>query len=384
MFAIRSNERYANSVVPGTPEPQINEPSLEVGETRELQEPWTLGKKMKAIYDSRTGKPMDIRLKEERAVVGASEAIGSEGGFLVGTQESTTIMKKTFEQGDLLPRVSKMTIGAGFNGVDWTEPKENNRKDTYRHGGILGYWTAEAGTVNATDIEWEKKSLDLEEITALMPATNRLLEDTTALESKAMTFVPKELAFQANRGIVAGTGAGMPLGTQNSAATISVAAETSQLADTILYENIKSMRCRILDSSLSGKNLVWMYNSDTLSQLLDMVKTVGASGHLVWMPAGGVSGLPYDTLYGKPAFSNPFCKTLGDKFDIMLVDLDEYLWIDKGGVKSDVSIYVYFTTNQTLFRFVYRANGMPIRDSAVTAYEGTQTYSPFVTLDART
>ena len=67
----------------------------------------------------------------------------------------------------------------------------------------------------------------------------------------------------------------------------------------------------------------------------------------------------------------------------MLADLSEYLWISKGGMKSDISIHVYFTSNQTLFRFVQAANGMPKVDSATTLFEGTETVSPYVYIAER-
>jgi hypothetical protein len=57
--------------------------------------------------------------------------------------------------------------------------------------------------------------------------------------------------------------------------------------------------------------------------------------------------------------------------------------IDKGGVQSASSIHVQFVTDQTVFRFVYRVDGQPKWDSALTPLNGTNTVSPFVALATR-
>jgi HK97 family phage major capsid protein len=109
-----------------------------------------------------------------------------------------------------------------------------------------------------------------------------------------------------------------------------------------------------------------------------MSLTVGVAGAPAWMPAGGISGLPYNTFFGRPAFPCEFLPELGNAKDIMLVDLEEYLWIYKGDITVDISPHVYFTSNQTLFRFKQAVNGMPKHDRATTLYEGTGTVSPYV------
>lgn len=43
--------------------------------------------------------------------------------------------------------------------------------------------------------------------------------------------------------------------------------------------------------------------------------------------------------------------------DIILADMNEYVLIDKGGIQSASSIHVSFTTDQSVFRFVYRVDG---------------------------
>jgi HK97 family phage major capsid protein len=77
------------------------------------------------------------------------------------------------------------------------------------------------------------------------------------------------------------------------------------------------------------------------------------------------------------------CETLGTTGDIMLCDFSQYQAIDKGGMKSDVSIHVQFLTDQRVFRFTYRFDGEPVLGSAITPFKGTNTLSHFVKLDTR-
>jgi hypothetical protein len=69
--------------------------------------------------------------------------------------------------------------------------------------------------------------------------------------------------------------------------------------------------------------------------------------------------------------------------DIILANLDEYRFIDKGAVESASSIHVAFLTDETAFRWVYRCNGAPFWNSALTPFKGGSTLSPLVTLATR-
>ena len=102
------------------------------------------------------------------------------------------------------------------------------------------------------------------------------------------------------------------------------------------------------------------------------------------MPPGGLSSQPYGTLFGRPVIPIEQCQTLGDKGDIILADMSQYILADKGGVQSASSIHVRFVNDESVFRFVYRVAGQPIWHSALTPFTGAaNTLSPFVTLNAR-
>ena len=72
----------------------------------------------------------------------------------------------------------------------------------------------------------------------------------------------------------------------------------------------------------------------------------------------------------------------------MLCDFSQYIFIDKGGLKSDVSIHVEFVADESVFRFVYRCDGQPVLSSDITPFSAgattaTETLSHFVRVAAR-
>ena len=57
--------------------------------------------------------------------------------------------------------------------------------------------------------------------------------------------------------------------------------------------------------------------------------------------------------------------------------------IDKAsGIQSAASIHVAFTTAEQAFRFIYRVDGEPLWNSALTPFKGSNTQSPMVALSA--
>ncbi len=168
----------------------------------------------------------------------------------------------------------------------------------------------------------------------------------------------------------------------NSAATIQQNKETGQDSATILYENVVKMWSRMLPDSLT--NAVWLINQDVFPQLATMGLAVGTGGSAVYLPPGGASASPYATLLGRPVIPMEQCQTLGTAGDIILGDFGNgYIFVDKGGMKQDVSIHVRFIYDESVFRFVYRCDGQPALAKAITPYKGSNTLGHFVKLQAR-
>jgi HK97 family phage major capsid protein len=96
-----------------------------------------------------------------------------------------------------------------------------------------------------------------------------------------------------------------------------------------------------------------------------------------------MSNAPYSTLLGRPVLTLEQCSEIGEVGDIMLVDLSQYLMIDKGGLSATSSIHVRFLYDESVFRFIYRCDGQPVWDKALKPYKGEATVSPFIALAKR-
>ena len=353
-----------------------NEPEIKVI-TDPGDQPWSsLGEQLMAVKNAAIshGRAMDERLRS-KAIVGISENVPADGGFLVQTDFAQTLLEKTFATSDILNRVFRMPISANSNGVKIPAVSDSSRADGSRFGGIRAYWMSEGGTKTPSYPSFKQIALELKKLIGYTTCTDELLEDASALESWIGRAFAAEFDFKIVDAIINGTGAGQPLGVLASPCLVSVAAETGQGNTTIVAENIIKMWARRF-----GTNYVWLINQDIEPQLYTMALAVGTGGIPVYMPAGGLSGLPYGTLFGKPVISCEQCQTLGTIGDIILADFSQYILIDKGGMKSASSIHVNFASDQSAFRFVFRCDGQPMWDAYLTPKNGTNYQSPFVAL----
>ncbi|SDE21044.1 phage major capsid protein [Desulfuromonas thiophila] len=326
-------------------------------------------------------RSVDPRLITTRAS-GLNEGVGADGGFLVQTEHATGLLKNVWENGEIPKRLNKITLGGAANSLSINGLDETSRANGSRAGGIVSYWKGEAESATGSKPKFRQIDLKLNKLIGLCYATDELLADATALESVISTGFQSEFDFRITDAVINGTGAGQPLGIMNAGSLVTVAKESGQTADTVKYENICKMWARMIASS--RRNAVWIINQDIEPQLFTMSLAVGtAGGGPVYLPPGGASASPYGTLFGRPVIAIEQAQTLGDKGDIMLCDFGQYVAIDKGAMKKDVSMHVKFVEDEAAFRFTYRFDGQPVLASAITPKNGTNTLSHFVALANR-
>lgn len=348
----------------------------------------SLGEQLIAVKDAYTHGKMDARLRSKVVdaegislkATGLSENIPADGGFLMEQEFIPTLLEKTYTFGVLASKVTRIQVGPNSNGVKIPAVDESSLAST-RFGGVVAYWKAEAASKTASQPHFRQISLELKKLIGMCYATDELLQDGVALESWIMKAFPMEFGFKLDDAIINGTGVGQPTGILTSPCLVSVAIESGQGATTIMFENVKKMRSRLFGPS--RQNSVWLINQDIEPELQGMSLAVGTGGIPVYLPANGVSAQPYDTLFGRPVLPIWQCATLGTLGDIMLVDLSQYIMIEKGGIQSASSIHIKFDYDETAFRFVMRVDGQPWWSSALTPYKGSNTQSPFIALAAR-
>lgn len=362
---------------------KIEAKDIEVHNSEEDKEFRGLGDFLQAVAKAGMGRGMDPRLAgSQKRAAGLNEAIPSEGGFLVGKQYVDKLLKRTYETSVIANRCTKIGIDANRNGLKMNTIDEDDRADGSRWGGIRAYWENEASDPTASKPKLGRFELNLEKLMGLCYATDELLEDSTALGQIIEQGFAEEFGFKLDDAIIRGDGAGKPLGILNSDALVSVSEEAAQEADTIVAYNIINMWAQMW--ARSRQNAIWAINQDIEPELYSMTLEGGTASTPIYMPAGGLSENPYGRLMGRPVVPIEQASTLGDQGDIMLIDPTQYLLIDKGDMQSAVSVHVRFIYAENTFRFIYRVNGQPLWDTALTPYKGANDLSPFVTLDERT
>jgi HK97 family phage major capsid protein len=319
----------------------------------------------------------------QASISGMSETVPSDGGFLVQKDFSDTLLQRTYELGYLTSKVLRIPVSANSNGTKINAIDEDSRVDGSRWGGVLAYWQNEADTKVGTKTKFRQIELNLKKLTGLCYATDEILQDAAALEAVIMQTFPQEFNFKVEDAIVNGTGAGQPLGFMNSGAVLQVAKDAADSGPTVSTNDVLAMWSRCWGRS--RLNAAWLINQDVEPKLYPLTLGSGTAVQLLYTPPGarGNEGGQYGLLLGRPVVPVEYCATLGTPGDIILADLSQYVMIDKGAPQAASSIHVRFINDETTFRFVYRVDGQPTWKKPLTPKNGTNTYSPFITLATR-
>lgn len=348
----------------------------------------SFGEQLQAVaaYYSSRGSDTDSRLVKadtayERAPSGGTEVDPTGGGFLVQVDFSAATFMLMHDLGELLSRVSTLSISSASNGIKIPGVDETSRADGSRWGGVSSTWVGEGTTVTPTKPKFRLIELDLKKLISTAYVTSEILQDAGTLAQIYQRAFAEELMFKTEDAIWNGDGVGKPLGILNSDALISVAKVSGQTTKTVVKENVDAMYSRCW--ARSRKNASWFINQDVEPTLQGMGGIVGSAGDLVYMPPGGLSAAPYGTLKGRPVLNIEYAQTVGTPGDIVLADMSQYQLADKGGVQAATSMHVAFLTDEMAFRFTYRVDGKPLWSKVLTPKNGTNTLSPFVALATR-
>jgi len=366
-------------------ETPVNQPlRVSVGANRAAKKPWeSFGHFLMAVRAAAEPgvepSDWDPRLRYQAAATGVGHT-PAEGGFLVERTVATEIISRGYEESLLAPLCRQVPIGENSDGLSVNVVDETSRATGSRWGGVQAYWRGEGATVDASKPKFKRLDLPLEDLMALCYATREMLRDATQLGAIIEQAFSEEIAWMLDDAIINGTGAGQPLGVLNAAALVEVAKEDGQAADTIKTTNLSKMWARLW--TRSRRNAMWLINQDVEPQLDELAIVAGTAAleprFITYSPEGVMR------IKGRDVLAVEQAKTLGDKGDIILVDLSQYVLIDKDDIEMAESVHVRFIYAESVFRFMYRVNGQPFWTSALTPANGSNTLSPYVTLAERT
>lgn len=335
-----------------------------------------LGYKNKSEFESRHHKAVDMLVKAN-----AMNTLDSESAGALVLPEFAPDIAAIYYDNDVLSRTNQFTVSG--NTMAFPKLQEESRADGSRTGGLLGYWLEEGDLASAGRPSIDATELKLKKLCVVVYLTDELLEDNSyALEQWVRQAVQREIAFMTGDACFNGPGGKRMLGFLNSTACVQVAKENAQTADTINSQNILNMWSR----RRTGQPVdayAWYINQEIEPQLYSMTLGSGGQNGVVYLPPGGLSASPYATLMGRPVIPTEFNQKLGDKGDIVLANLGQYVTISKGGVQELVSPHVEFLRGQTAIKFTFRIDGRPLFDKPTTPKYGTVTQGDFIALEAR-
>lgn len=329
--------------------------------------------------------PMDASGETRAATTYGNTIVGADGGWAVPEAMQANIVEAVFGEDSLASFCDRQPITVG-NSTKIVKD-ETTAWDT--SNGIQSYWEGEGATLTQSKPQLKSGALEANKLTVLIPVTEELLNDAVALGSYLARKAMQKMMFKVNLAIIQGSGVGQPLGILNAPALISIAKVGSQVADTIVSLNIIKMWTRMLAQSRRGA--MWLINQDIEEQLMTLSKVgkldTGANdtgwGHILPLYTWPTAADPFGRLMGRTVFPTQACNTLGDKGDIILAGMKDYALVEKAGMRAETSIHLWFDQDMTAFRFIMRIGGQPWLDSAVASRAGSNSLSPFVTLDER-
>lgn len=304
--------------------------------------------------------------------------VPADGGFLVPETLRSQLLQVALEMAVVRSRATVVPMETARVPIPMID-STSNASSVF--GGMIGYWTDEAAALTDSSASFGRVTLDAKKLTGLSAVPNELLADSLISFSALIgNLWPRAIAWYEDVAFVGGSGTGEPLGFLGNAATVAVAKETGQAANTIVYENITKMYSRMLPSSLN--RAVWLVSPDSLPELFTMSLSVGTGGSAIYVNSAAQDA-PV-SIFGRPVIVSEKMNTLGTQGDIAFVDLSYYLVGDRQAMTMASSTDYKFGNDQTTFRIIQRVDGRPWIQSAITPQNGSSnTLSPFVELAVR-
>jgi len=328
-----------------------------------------------SVKNAGLGRPVDKRLTIQN---NAMEKNAEDGAFLIPTDFRTTILEKVTGDESLLGRTFQLNSTSNNISIPVDEVAPWSTE------GIQAYWEGEAQTYQGSKLKFGQANMRLHKLTALVPVTEELLDDASALQSYIGRKAPIAMTHKVNSALISGDGVGKPYGIMNSGFLVTVPKESGQTADTVWFENIVKMYSRMLPASI-GRSL-WLINPALQEQLRFMKFDAAAASPVpAYMPPTGLAEAPYGTLMGRPIMPMMgSMAAIGDLGDILFVDYDNYISVVKtSGIKSDISTHVWFDKDLVAFKFSMRLAGECPYKAPVTTEFGSYNMSSFIALEAR-
>lgn len=299
--------------------------------------------------------------------------IPSSGGFLIPETLRAQLLQVALESAVVRPRATVIpmdTLRVPFPTIDDTSHESSV------YGGMIGYWTEEAGALTESEAKFGRVVLEAKKLTGYSEVPNELFMDSINSFGAFLSQTwPRAISFFEDIAFLTGSGVGEPLGMLKGAAAVEVTRATSNQVN---LADIADMYARMLPSSLN--TAVWLCSPKVIAQLLKL--DTGTGGAPLWLSGGQLNGAPTMTLLGRPLIVSEKVSDLGTAGDLAFVDFGYYLLGDRQAMSLETSQHFKFKNDLTAVRIIERADGRPWINSALTPHNGGDPLTPIVKLAA--
>lgn len=302
-----------------------------------------------------------------------SGATGATGGFLIPIESYSQLMSVAAPLSIVRPRATVIRMNRRQVSIPILDQTANPASTGIPSffGGIAVYWVEEAELKPDSSPTFRRMTLTAHKLVGYTRAPDELLEDA---ETSLTDFLggplgfPGAIAWAEDYAFLRGSGVGQPMGIVDAPATVEV---TRTTALDITYTDLTNMV-----AAFWGANPVWIATNGAKAKLLQMV---GPAGNPSYLWGNATAGMP-ETLLGYPIRFTDKLPSVGNRGDIMLVDLTYYLIGDRQAGTIETTRVERFQYDQTSFRLVHRVDGQPWLSAPIKLVSG-DTVSPFVVLN---
>lgn len=332
-------------------------------------------------------RTVDKRLVKD-AIKGVNETTDADGGYAVQSDFLGVILDGARERSEILRRCRNYTVSSDANRVNYVTPDLSNETastaGTVVAGGVQAYWVDEGGTGTPSKPKFKNNETKLGKIMGIAYVTQEILQDAAFMSSYLEDSFSEAVAGLLTDGILNGAGessdglaARQPLGILNSSAVVAVAF-TDTTNKKLKAQDFINMKAAFRTKNWG--NAAWFMHPDYES---DLPFLNDGEGNPVFIPAGGISGSQYDTLFGRPIIYDEFLAAKGSYGSILLADMSEYMLISKGNERKEWSIHVEFLTDQQCFRIITRVGGAPMNNTTYQVRHSSQKRAAFVAIGTK-
>jgi len=293
---------------------------------------------------------------------------GASGGFAIPVQFRSDLMQVDQMPAVVRPRATVIPAGSPPDG-EVVMPALDQSAATNMYGGVTVTWIGEGALKLDTTAKIRQIGLRPQEVAASMKATDKLLRNWQAAGPLLSTLLRKAIAAAEDVAFLTGNGVGKPLGFLNSSAAIAVNRTT---ANQITYADVLAMEETLFGN---GADAIWSCSKRARTWLRQLKNP---AGYYIWQEDAKEKGPA--TLLGYPVVVSDRVPTLGNRGDLMLLDMSAYLIKDGSGPFVAISEHVFFQTNETMIKIFWNVDGQPwVKDPIKN--EAGELQTPFVILN---